>query len=376
MNDLDTMNTILDKNGSKIINNKSKVHLEKKTNPNMPESNITTQDIKKDSQKLANSLSLFVRKTANDWIEEAKKRPIPRMLFGELWFEGELCMMFADTGLGKSILAVQISDSIAKGEAIPPFKLEAPPQPVLYFDFELSDKQFETRYSTDYKNHYQFNANFNRLEISRNFEIPEGATFEYLVTTHMEWQINLTGAKILIIDNLTFLSHDTEKAKDALVLMKHLKRLKNKYDLSILVLGHTPKIESHKPITKNHLAGSKMLINFFDSAFAIGESYRSKDTRYLKQIKERNCEKIYHSENVPILMIDKSNSFLHFQFIELASEKEHLKPLEKEEKEVLRDKVEELHNSGYSIRKIATELRGQISKSAIHRIINEEILPR
>ena len=137
-------------------------------------------------------------------------------------------MMFADTGLGKSILAVQISNSIATGRAIEPFKLETPPQPVLYFDFELSDKQFETRYSTDYTNHYQFHENFIRLEISRDFEIPEGATFEYLVTSHMELQINLTNARILIIDNLTFLSHDTEKAKDALILMKHLKRLKTK----------------------------------------------------------------------------------------------------------------------------------------------------
>jgi len=45
-----------------------------------------------------------------------------------------------------------------------------------------------------------------------------------------------TGAKILIIDNLTYLKNETEKAKDALPLMKHLKALKSKYRLSILAI--------------------------------------------------------------------------------------------------------------------------------------------
>ena len=86
---------------------------------------------------------VFTVKTASRWIEQAKTRPIPQMLFGEFWFEGELCILFADTNLGKSILAVQIGNSISKGEQIRGFKLEAPKQPILYFDFELGDKQFE-----------------------------------------------------------------------------------------------------------------------------------------------------------------------------------------------------------------------------------------
>lgn len=51
-----------------------------------------------------------------------------------------------NTNLGKSILAVQIADSISEGESIRGFKLEAEKQKVLSFDFEMSDKQFEKRY--------------------------------------------------------------------------------------------------------------------------------------------------------------------------------------------------------------------------------------
>jgi RecA-family ATPase len=61
------------------------------------------------------SKGLFTVKTASRWIEQAKTRPIPQMLFSEFWFEGELCILFADTNLGKSILAVQIGNSISKG---------------------------------------------------------------------------------------------------------------------------------------------------------------------------------------------------------------------------------------------------------------------
>ena len=41
------------------------------------------------------SNSIFEIKSANQFIEIAKNRPIPRMLFGELWFEGEICILFA-----------------------------------------------------------------------------------------------------------------------------------------------------------------------------------------------------------------------------------------------------------------------------------------
>ncbi len=65
------------------------------------------------------------------------------MLFGELWCEGEICILFADTNVGKSILATQIADDIGKGKNEEGLKVEVEPQPITYFDFELSDKQLE-----------------------------------------------------------------------------------------------------------------------------------------------------------------------------------------------------------------------------------------
>lgn len=310
---------------------------------------------------------LFKVRTANKWIEQAKTRPIPKMLFGELWFENELCILFADTNLGKSILAVQIGNSITKGENIPGFMFEAEKQSILYFDFELSDKQLENRYSVNFEQHYEFDNDFIRVEIDPDADIPKMETFESFLNNSLERSIIETGSKILIIDNLTYLKSETEKSKDALPLMKHLKALKSKYGLSILALAHTPKRDLSKPITRNDLAGSKMLINFVDSCFSIGESHSDKHIRYIKQIKSRNTEIFYDTENVVVCQIDKPHNFLQFEFIDYGRELEHLKQISKEDRDTNISRAKELSQQGMSQRNIAKEL--SISLGAINKYL-------
>jgi RecA-family ATPase len=289
-----------------------------------------------------NEIGLFKVQTANDWIEQAKARPIPKMLFSEFWHEGEVSILFADTNLGKSILAVQIADSISQGNPIPGFKLEAQTQKVLYFDFELTDKQFQNRYSIDYENPYHFNNNLFRVEINSDSDIPEGMSFEDYLNKSIENAIVETGAKCLVIDNLTYLSAETEKAKNALPLMKQLKALKSKYNLSLLILAHTPKRDLSKPITRNDLQGSKMLINFCDSCFSIGESSTDKSIRYLKMIKARNTEIIYDSENVIECSICKPGNFLKFEMLNFGKETTHLKVISDKDKADLENQIIEL----------------------------------
>lgn len=328
-----------------------------------------TEQLIKKGNEAQECKGLFTVKTASRWIEQAKTRPIPQMLFGELWFEGELCILFADTNLGKSILAVQIGNSISRGEQIPGFTLETPKQPILYFDFELSDKQFENRYSIKFEQHYNFDNNFIRVEINPDAVIPENQTFEDYLSYSLERSIIETGAKILIIDNLTYLKNETEKAKDALPLMKHLKALKNKYGLSILALAHTPKRDLSKPISRNDLSGSKMLMNFCDSCFSIGESNTDKNLRYLKQIKQRNTEQIYDAENVCICQIDKPSNFLQFEFVGYGKEWEHLKQYTEKDKENVNEKIVELKQQGRSLREIGAELG--ISHMKVSRILKD-----
>ena len=330
----------------------------------------------KQSKQATKSKGLFTVMPASHWIEESKMQPIPKMLFGELWFEGELCILFADTNLGKSILAVQIGNSISKGEAIKGFKLEAPKQAILYFDFELSPKQFENRYSIKFEQHYSFDENFIRIEINPDAVIPENQTFENYLDFSLERSIIETGAKVLIIDNLTYLKTETEKAKDALPLMKHLKALKSKYNLSILALAHTPKRDLSKPITRNDLQGSKMLMSFTDCSFTIGESQKDKNIRYLKQIKVRQSEFIYDTENVAVCQIEKPYNFLQFDLIGFSTEREHLREISEKDKGQKISEVLELKKQGITNIEIARRLG--VSEGAIRKWIKKanEIEPK
>lgn len=307
---------------------------------------------------------LFIVHSANEWLDQAKKTPIPKMLCSELWFEGEICIMFADSNVGKSIFAVQIADSITKGKPIQGFSLEVTKTLVMYFDFELSNKQFEIRYSVKDKdnlfleNHYSFSNDFKRVEISPDINLPDKITFEDYLIYSLEKTIIDTGIKILIIDNLTYLNSENEKAKNATPLMKKLKALKTKYNLSLLVLAHTPKRDLSKPITANDLQGSKMLMNFADSSFTIGTSSLDKDLRYIKQIKARNTEIVFDSENVAICQLQKPNNFLAFEFLKCDSELNHLRQVSVKDKDNLENEIIELKKEepSLSLRLIADRL--------------------
>lgn len=312
---------------------------------------------------------MLLLQPANQWMQEAAAEPQTQMLFGEFWHQGELCILFADTNLGKSILAVQIGDSLSRGIPIYPLKLQTEAQQVVYLDFELTKKQFEHRYKSDNGEHYQWTDRFLRAEIDPDNDLPDSKyTFEDYLNLSLEKAVEESGTRILIIDNLTYLRNETEKAKDALPLMKHLKNMKSKYGLSILALAHTPKRDPSRPITRNDLQGSKMLMNFCDSAFSIGQSQKDSSLRYLKQIKQRNTGEVYGSDNVCLFQINKPQLFLQFEFVDYGQEWQHLRQQTEQDREAIKDKVVEMKQKGRTMREIASIL--QITKAKVEWLLN------
>jgi hypothetical protein len=208
-----------------------------------------------------------------------------------------------------------------------------------------------------------------RVAINPDTHLLDGGNLEEILLKAIEDSIVETGVKILIVDNITYLRADNERAKDALPLMKRLKALKEKYNLSILALAHTPKRSLEKEITNNDLAGSKMLINFCDSAFSIGKSAKDENVRYIKQMKERNTGKIYGSENVCVCEVSKPNNFLSFEFLGFGDEKEHLRAKTHKDKELLIQEVVDLKAQSKSHQEIATILG--IGKGSVTNYLNE-----
>ena len=306
-----------------------------------------------ESAASADNIGMFTVKTANRTLTDASKRPNPDPLYRELWYEGEVCCLFSDSNLGKSIYAVQMAEDIALT------------QNVLLVDCELSDKQFQMRYTDpDTGTLHQFPAGLFRAEINpMSLDVKD---YEEKILKHIEEAMHKLGCKVAIIDNLTYLCNSSDKGVDAGIFMMKLMNLKKQYGWSLLIIAHTPKRALTSPITQNDLAGSKKLYNFFDSVFAIGKSAKDNRLRYVKQLKVRAGEFRYDSDNVMVYEIEKTGGYVHFSFREFSSEYDHLRDRSDEETKTQDQNVKELLDKGKSYREIAGILG--VSKSLVGKI--------
>lgn len=275
----------------------------------------------------APSNNMFITKKAKVWVDEASKRPFPNSLWNNLWYKGEIGSLFADTNVGKSILAVQICNDIAKDEK------------VLYMDFELSDVQFTHRYSDDETGEtFAFPENLYRVEFNPEAFIDDNNIAGVLDSIEMEAE--KIGAKIIVIDNMTWLTSKSESGDTAAQLMSRLVQMKKRGGYSILVLAHTPKRNTNAPINQNSLAGSKRIANFMDSIFALGTSKKDRpSSRYIKQIKARSTEILYGEDNVIEGKIVKDGCYLHFEQTGFGTEAENLE--EPNAQDIIRDECDE-----------------------------------
>lgn len=294
-------------------------------------------------------------KSANDWVNDAINTPDPKMYFHNLIVQFENTVIFASSNVGKSILAIQIAEDIARTDKI------------LYVDLELSAKQFQMRYSDVSTGEVHiFPGNFTRAEIDP--ELIVGADLEQEILDSIE-EAAAQGTKFFVIDNITFICNDSEKGATAGSFMMKLIRLKKKYSLTTIVIAHTPKRRGWEPITQNDLAGSAKLINFFDAGIAVARSAKDNNLRYLKQVKVRTGEYQYDAENVIVFDITKIGGFLKFEIQGYARENEHLKNREggDDYDEII--EVLKLQRDGKSVREIAEAL--DMSKSTVQRRLDK-----
>jgi hypothetical protein len=248
---------------------------------------------------------IFDVRSANAWLDYASKLPPPKPLYDQLWYEQETAFLFGGSNTGKSLLAVQMGIEIAKTK------------PIIYFDFEISPIQWYKRYQ-----HFTFPDNFYRVEFCQDVVVDGKKLVDEIKLTAKD-----KGAKILIIDNLTWLLTASEKTIEAGNFMKEISTLKRSpHDFSILIIAHTPKRDETRPVSINDMAGSMVLGNFIDTSFCIAKSSKEDSLRYVKQLKVRSSELLYGFDNVKVLEIQHTDAgYLGFGEFGYARETDHLK---------------------------------------------------
>lgn len=314
-------------------------------------------------------------RTATKRLEDAKHLPDILMQLGVIWMNGELHVLFGDTGCGKSVFAVQVADALSKGKGV--FNVlqnEHQKQKILLYDFELSDKQFFKRYTDENGKPFPFDENlvFGEIDFKEPLLNNDKIPMDKYIIKRLKEDIQQFKPQILIVDNITFLT--TQTAQDtsvALELMRELDNLKKEYGISILVLAHTPKVRSGSPLTLNELGGSKHLSNFADSVSCIGKSSKGNNVRYIKQVKaSRSAELIFGGDNVITVELNKHGSRLGFDYIDCNYETDHLSLGASERKDDWHDTVLMMHEEGITVRGIADKTG--VPKSTVGRWINNK----
>lgn len=293
--------------------------------------------------------------SGKEWLEKGANEKDKDYLWKPLWKDAEICFLFADSNIGKSIFAHQMAFSIAKH------------QKVIYFDYEMDCKDFQIRYTGPDGTMYDVPDNFIRSQADRDIFLR--GNVENVIIKDIERIVETEDAKVIIIDNLTYINRNTQSTFYTSILMYKLKILQEKYGLAILLLAHTPKRNARNPITQNDLAGSKRLLNFADSCFAIGQSMMDRNVQYLKQIKSR-CGKLeYDSENVLLMERVFSDNWLHFEIIGNDREENHLKINKQDALNKIKKKIVDLQEKGMTQREIANIL--EMSPANINRLIKQ-----
>ncbi len=264
---------------------------------------------------------IFEIRTANETLSEGADDD-PKMLFGDLWLTGEVSVMFADAGCGKSLLAVQIGESIARGRPIEPMEMTVRAQKVLYIDLEQSASQFRRRYTEEAElgSMRRLSPRAKRHRFSDSFLRPSIRNATYLKAANLAPMIEKSGAKVVIIDNIAFLQKYMIPRETAAVMLE-LRRLRNRYGLSILVLTHTARPVRRRGISASDMACSSVMANYADNIFAIGTSGADSSMRYVKHIKPGAAALAFGSAHLPYFRIVKiDDKFPAFKFLDYHSE--------------------------------------------------------
>ncbi len=248
--------------------------------------------------------------------------PPIKKLVGDLIYSEEQTIIFGGTGLGKSIFAMQIAHSISNGKDLNlgagvSFENECNPITVIYYDFELSQRQIQRRLKSSINNANLYWANIERGEV---LEVEPKKMFEQLKAGAEDVK-----AKCIIIDNISAISKDLEKGENAKAFMGELWKLARDEEYTIIILSHIPKIKDFEAISVNHIKGSSTIGQLSDNLIGIGKVNSENDSEvYIKQVKVRNTAKEFGSSNVIHTSIKNVGGVLIHEAIGFANEQELL----------------------------------------------------
>jgi len=284
----------------------------------------------------------------NKCIDDAHQLPPLVPLYPDIVLEGDLCIIFGQSGIGKTIFAMQIARHIAENG-----------KRLLYVDCEMTPRQLGNRYETA-----NFPPTFLRAEMDREHpaeDVLKGIE-EVAAANHVE---------VVFIDNITALGQSLDRSADAGTLMASLNTLKKRYNWTLVVLNHIPKMYSGNiPLSLSAMQGSAKINQLIDDAIGIAQSCIDSNLVYVKQCKWRNGELTMGADHVAVYERCKDEyGNLGFTSRGFSTEQEHLSVESGNKREEMKARIRELSAKGMTQTAIAEQLG--TSQSKVSRLLKE-----
>lgn len=232
---------------------------------------------------------------ANDVLRRCAAMPKQESLsdfLPDVWMTGNVTVLHANTGLGKSILAVQLAEEAAcKGHT------------VIYCDFEMDDTIFYERYSDARTGEI---ADLHFLRLTRNTQgLGSASTTMSELLSDIADAMEHYDADVLVVDSMNFICSRV-KEREVSSLMSKLVTLSKSMGWSLML------------VASNSLPEGQTLANLCDAAFAIGATRKSSEV-YIKQTKSRYGHT--DDDTVKVCRIVKEGAmtcFSHIRYIDEA----------------------------------------------------------
>ena len=284
----------------------------------------------------------------NKCISHAHQLPPLVSLYPDIVLEGDLSIIFGQSGIGKTIFAMQIARYIAENG-----------KRLLYVDCEMTPRQLGNRYETA-----NFPPTFLRAEMDREHpaeDVLKGIE-EVAAANHVE---------VVFIDNITALGQSLDRSADAGALMASLNALKKKYNWTLVVLNHVPKMFSgNVPLSLSAMQGSAKINQLIDDAIGLAQSSIDSSLVYVKQCKWRNGELTMGADHVAVYERRKDeDGNLGFISRGFGTEQEHLSVENGNDREEMKARIRELSAKGMTQTAIANQLG--TSQSKVSRLLKE-----
>lgn len=267
-----------------------------------------------------------------------------------------MALLFGPPGIGKSVLAVQIGDALARGRPIDGFEGPRRRHKVLYVDLGHSDDQFRTRYSR----FSEWGLHLRSFRFAERFYRGRPLSGEDL----FEWlrkRIADDEFEAVIVDSLSMLRRTLDGAREAITLMQRLRELQEHFGVSMLVLAVSDPSPRDRFISEAQLKRSRAILGLADTAFALDSAPESADTRRLIHIRNCGPPEYWPEAGVPYGSIrQRSDGMIEFNF-----ENDWATEMDDATRSLV-CRIHKCRQSGTTFRQIATELG--ISKSRAARL--------